>query len=548
MIVAVDGLDPERLADVDRPDDLHRYAQPHTSHGPAASQPAAPSEDPRERSRDRRRGAGRAARRRRHRSSTSASPTSTTRPTSPAPSLIPLGEVPERVDEIPADGPVYVICRTGARSMRAAEFLVAQGFDATNVAGGTMAWIDAGARSSRAERRVDRSVSHELVDTDAGVRRGHRRAARPSRPTRSTPSSTASARTSRKLALVQVAWRDGLALDRSARGRHRARSPRCSTGPGVAVLHAADQDLEVLELACGTGPEHAVRHPDRGRLRRHVDAVAGQPRTSEILGIRVPKGDRLTDWLRPPAQRRPADLRRRRRRPPARGPRPAGRRPRGARPARVGQDECEDARIRDRGARDPERGLAPHQGDPPAARAGPPASPSRWPAWRERRAAEVDQPVRFVLPDLALVGIAQRPPTSTADLRKIRGLDDRHLRGNQADAVIAAVHGGPGPPVGPGARSRRRASSTASCARPSRWCRPGSASWAATSRSTPRCSATRADIEALLRERRRRPAGRRLAGRAGRRADPPARRRRGGAGLRRPRRPGARGPLPPAPA
>ena len=35
-VVAVDGLDPERLADVDRPDDLHRYAQPHTSRRPAA--------------------------------------------------------------------------------------------------------------------------------------------------------------------------------------------------------------------------------------------------------------------------------------------------------------------------------------------------------------------------------------------------------------------------------------------------------------------------------------------------------------------------------
>ena len=31
-------------------------------------------------------------------------------------------------------------------------------------------------------------------------------------------------------------------------------------------------------------------------------------------------------------------------------------------------------------------------------------------AWRERPCREIDQPVRFVLPDLALVGIAQRPP------------------------------------------------------------------------------------------------------------------------------------------
>lgn len=38
-IVEVDGLDPDRLADVDRPDDLQRYARPHTSAGPAGAAP-----------------------------------------------------------------------------------------------------------------------------------------------------------------------------------------------------------------------------------------------------------------------------------------------------------------------------------------------------------------------------------------------------------------------------------------------------------------------------------------------------------------------------
>ena len=52
--------------------------------------------------------------------------------------------MPDRVDEIPAGGPVYVICRSGARSMRASEWLVEQQIDATNVAGGTLAWIDSG--------------------------------------------------------------------------------------------------------------------------------------------------------------------------------------------------------------------------------------------------------------------------------------------------------------------------------------------------------------------------------------------------------------------
>jgi rhodanese-related sulfurtransferase len=58
--------------------------------------------------------------------------------------LIPLGEVVDRLDEVPRDGTVYVICRSGARSARAAEFYRANGVDAVNVAGGTLAWVDAG--------------------------------------------------------------------------------------------------------------------------------------------------------------------------------------------------------------------------------------------------------------------------------------------------------------------------------------------------------------------------------------------------------------------
>lgn len=57
--------------------------------------------------------------------------------------LVPLGEVPDRVDEFPAAGTFYVICRSGARSGRAVEFLRANGLDAVNVAGGTLAWVDA---------------------------------------------------------------------------------------------------------------------------------------------------------------------------------------------------------------------------------------------------------------------------------------------------------------------------------------------------------------------------------------------------------------------
>jgi rhodanese-related sulfurtransferase len=57
--------------------------------------------------------------------------------------LIPMDELVERVEEVPEDR-VLVICATGARSAHAAEWLQRQGIDATNVAGGTVAWAQAG--------------------------------------------------------------------------------------------------------------------------------------------------------------------------------------------------------------------------------------------------------------------------------------------------------------------------------------------------------------------------------------------------------------------
>lgn len=64
----------------------------------------------------------------------------------PGAPLIPLGTVVDRVGEVPAEGEVLVICKAGGRSRKAAEFLRTQGIDAVNIAGGTMAWVDAGHR------------------------------------------------------------------------------------------------------------------------------------------------------------------------------------------------------------------------------------------------------------------------------------------------------------------------------------------------------------------------------------------------------------------
>ena len=58
--------------------------------------------------------------------------------------LIPLGEVPERSGEIPPQQDTLLICRSGARSQRAAEYLAALGHRVANVAGGTLAWAERG--------------------------------------------------------------------------------------------------------------------------------------------------------------------------------------------------------------------------------------------------------------------------------------------------------------------------------------------------------------------------------------------------------------------
>jgi rhodanese-related sulfurtransferase/molybdopterin-guanine dinucleotide biosynthesis protein A len=58
--------------------------------------------------------------------------------------LIPLDQLPDRLDEIPEADEVLVICRSGGRSAAACEFLTGHGVTAVNVAGGMLAWIDSG--------------------------------------------------------------------------------------------------------------------------------------------------------------------------------------------------------------------------------------------------------------------------------------------------------------------------------------------------------------------------------------------------------------------
>ncbi|GAA0810880.1 rhodanese-like domain-containing protein [Spirilliplanes yamanashiensis] len=58
---------------------------------------------------------------------------------------LPMMEVPARIAEIPEDGDVVVVCRSGGRSAQVTAYLMQHGWDnVRNLAGGMGAWQDAG--------------------------------------------------------------------------------------------------------------------------------------------------------------------------------------------------------------------------------------------------------------------------------------------------------------------------------------------------------------------------------------------------------------------
>ena len=57
---------------------------------------------------------------------------------------LPMSQLTGRLDEVPPADPLYVICRSGARSARVVAFLAQQGVQAVNVTGGMQSWAAAG--------------------------------------------------------------------------------------------------------------------------------------------------------------------------------------------------------------------------------------------------------------------------------------------------------------------------------------------------------------------------------------------------------------------
>lgn len=57
---------------------------------------------------------------------------------------VPMSEFTARLAEIPAVEPLYVVCRSGARSARVVAYLTGQGYPAVNVDGGMQSWAGQG--------------------------------------------------------------------------------------------------------------------------------------------------------------------------------------------------------------------------------------------------------------------------------------------------------------------------------------------------------------------------------------------------------------------
>lgn len=73
--------------------------------------------------------------------------------------LIPMGQLPSRLEELPKGEPIYVICASGNRSLSMASFLNQSGFEAWSVAGGTGQWSRLGRPIVQGREPGDREVA-----------------------------------------------------------------------------------------------------------------------------------------------------------------------------------------------------------------------------------------------------------------------------------------------------------------------------------------------------------------------------------------------------
>lgn len=242
-----------------------------------------------------------------------------------------------------------------------------------------------------------------------------------------------------KLALVQIGWRDQIALV-DPLAVDPAPLGALLRGRGLMVAHAGDQDLAILERACGAIPSRyfdtQVAAGFCGLGTPALTRLADQ-----LLGVRLAKGDRLTDWTRRPlrsgqAEYAASDVEHLL----ALHDELTARIEKSDRSAWL-EAELAERLARDRSPQNPDlawwkiKGARSMRGD--TRRVAQAVA-----AWRERTAQTRDLPARFVLSDLALAGIVHRAPTDDTELRAVRGLDGRGLKPDVAQEILDAVHVG----------------------------------------------------------------------------------------------------------
>jgi ribonuclease D len=243
-----------------------------------------------------------------------------------------------------------------------------------------------------------------------------------------------------QLALVQLVWGPPKAQEIAlvdATTVDLSEFARVLESDTTVVMHSSVQDVEVLLRACNALPAHLFDTQIAAGFAGY-NGPSLATLVQGVLGVRLPKGDRLADWLRRPLSDdqlsyAASDVEHLL-------PLHQWLLDRLEQQGRLSwaEDECTQLLVKGAAPRDPNEAWWKVK-EARQLRGKAVGVAQSLAAWRERRASEIDQPVRFVLPDLALVGIAQRPPTTVEDLRRVRGLDDRHLRGSMAQTIMDVI-------------------------------------------------------------------------------------------------------------
>ncbi len=241
------------------------------------------------------------------------------------------------------------------------------------------------------------------------------------------------------LALIQIAWANRVALV-DPLAVDPAPLAEVFAGPGIAVAHAASQDLDVLMAACGAVPSTVFdTQIVAGFLGLSTPSLSRL--VDQMLGVPLPKADRLSDWLERPMSERQIsyavsdvahllELRA----------------VLSERLSALGRlewalDECEQVLSGRTPARDPDEAWW-KLGDIRSMSRRSRGVAQEVAAWRERTAAETNRPRRMVLSDLGLLAISQRPPRNGDELRRTRGVDARHLAQGRAGEILRATERG----------------------------------------------------------------------------------------------------------